>query len=139
MHRNTFLDAPRVLDRFLRLRTNPSVYFAGQITGSEGYVEAAACGAMTGINAARALHGEQIEFPRESAFGAVVAHLQNAYTHDFQPANVTWAPFPPLDIPVRDKRARRRALAQRALCAIHRLAEELDCNPSAALRVQQAT
>ena len=119
MHRNAFLDSPRLLDGRLRLRGRADLYFAGQITGAEGYVEAAACGAMCGIHAARAMLGlPPVEFPRQSAFGAVVAHLQNAQTHDFQPANVTWAPFPPLDREVRDKKARRRAMAERALSGI---------------------
>ncbi len=116
MHRNTFLDAPRVLDEFLRLRQCESVWFAGQITGAEGYVEAAACGAMAGIHAARTLAGKPlVAFPRESAFGAVVAHLGNQTTADFQPANVTWAPFPPLAAGIREKKARRQAMAERAL------------------------
>jgi len=119
MHRNTFIDSPRLLDATLKLRGTESIYFAGQITGAEGYVEAAACGLMTGIHAARAMRGlTPIVFPRESALGAVVAHLQNTETHDFQPANVTWAPFPPLDTNVRDKKERRRQLAERALAAI---------------------
>ncbi len=127
VHRNTFIDSPRVLDSRLRLRGAPEVYFAGQITGAEGYVEAAACGAMTGIHAARAILGlPPVEFPRESAFGAVVAHLQNQATHDFQPANVTWAPFPPLEGHVRDKRQRRIALAARSLAAVVALADRLE-------------
>src|SRR5579863_8002907 len=122
MHRNSFIDSPRYLDETLRLRGSVATYFAGQITGAEGYVEAAACGAMTGIHAARAIRGlAPIVFPRESAFGAVVAHLQNADTHDFQPANVTWAPFPPLDVPIRDKKERRRRMAERALQGIDEL------------------
>jgi methylenetetrahydrofolate--tRNA-(uracil-5-)-methyltransferase len=126
MHRNTFIDSPRLLDAHLMLRACPGVYFAGQITGAEGYVEAAACGAMAGIAAARAARGlPAIEFPRESAFGAVVAHLQNRATHDFQPANVTWAPFPPLDHEIRDKKLRRRTMSERALAAIDALAERL--------------
>ena len=119
MHRNTFIDSPRVLDSHLRLRGSEALFFAGQITGAEGYVEAAACGAMTGIHAARQILGiPPVEFPRESAFGAVVAHLQNTETPDFQPANVTWAPFPPLDHQIRDKKERRRTMAQRALAAM---------------------
>lgn len=121
MHRNTFIDSPRLLDSHLRLRGTDELYFAGQITGAEGYVEAAACGAMTGIHAARRMLGlPDVEFPRESAFGAVVAHLQNTETPDFQPANVTWAPFPPLDREIRDKKERRRTMAQRALIAMQR-------------------
>jgi methylenetetrahydrofolate--tRNA-(uracil-5-)-methyltransferase len=119
MHRNTFVDAPRVLDARLAVRGIDGVFLAGQITGAEGYVEAAACGAMTGIHAARqALQLPPVEFPRATAFGAVVAHLQNTATHDFQPANVTWAEFPPLEKPVRDKRERRAAMAARALEAL---------------------
>jgi methylenetetrahydrofolate--tRNA-(uracil-5-)-methyltransferase len=119
MHRNTFLDAPRVLDERLKLRGAPALYFAGQITGAEGYVEAAACGVMAGVHAARAMRGlPPVTFPRETALGAVVAHLQNQATADFQPANVTWAPFPPLDAEVRDKKQRRRLMAERALHAI---------------------
>ena len=126
MHRNTFIDSPRVLDERLRLRGTEALYFAGQITGAEGYVEAAACGAMAGIHAARAMLGlAPVTFPRESAFGAVVAHLQNTETHDFQPANVTFAYFVPLEQNVRDKKERRRLLAERALAAIDRLRAEL--------------
>jgi len=123
MHRNTFIDSPRVLDASLRLRGMPSLYFAGQITGSEGYVEAAACGAMAGIHAARSILGRApVEFPEETAFGAIVAHLQNRQTHDFQPANVTWAPFPPLDARTQGarlgKRERHALMAERALRAL---------------------
>jgi methylenetetrahydrofolate--tRNA-(uracil-5-)-methyltransferase len=126
MHRNTFVDAPRLLEPTLRLRGTEQIYFAGQITGAEGYVEAAACGAMAGIHAARALLGlPRVQIPRETALGAVVAHLQNTQSHDFQPANVTWAFFPPLDREVREKRLRRRMMADRALAAIDRLAAEL--------------
>ncbi len=130
MHRNTFLDAPRVLDANLRLRGSDALYFAGQITGAEGYVEAAACGAMSGIHAARAILGlAPVRFPRESAFGAIVEHLQNAQTHDFQPANVTWAPFPGLDREIRDKKERRRAMASRALEAMAAFRRDLALQP----------
>jgi methylenetetrahydrofolate--tRNA-(uracil-5-)-methyltransferase len=126
MHRNTFVDSPRLLDATLQLRGSDGLYFAGQITGAEGYVEAAACGAMSGIHAARSMLGlAPVVFPRESAFGAVVAHLQNQETPDFQPANVTWAPFPPIEPPTRDKRERRGRMAQRALAAIDALAASL--------------
>lgn len=120
MHRNTFIDSPRLLDARLKLRGTEALYFAGQITGAEGYVEAAACGAMTGIHAGRAMLGlPTIEFPRETAFGAVVAHLQNRDTHDFQPSNVTWGAFPGTT-----KKPHRRELAERALAAIEALAAE---------------
>jgi methylenetetrahydrofolate--tRNA-(uracil-5-)-methyltransferase len=127
MHRNTFIDSPRLLDSHLKLRGTAALYFAGQITGAEGYVEAAACGAMTGIHAAREiLDLAPIDFPRASALGAVVAHLQNSATPDFQPANVTWGAFPPPpeDDAQMGKRERRRTMAERALLAVENLVTE---------------
>jgi methylenetetrahydrofolate--tRNA-(uracil-5-)-methyltransferase len=125
VHRNAFIDSPRLLDARLKLRSSRATYFAGQITGAEGYVEAAACGAMAGIHAARATLGlAPADVPRESALGAVVAHLLNTQTPDFQPANVTWAYFPPLDAGLTpslskgDKKVRRRLMAERALASI---------------------
>jgi methylenetetrahydrofolate--tRNA-(uracil-5-)-methyltransferase len=143
MHRNTFIDSPRLLDEHLRLRGTRALYFAGQITGAEGYVEAAACGAMTGIHAARQiLDMPAVEFPRETAFGAVVAHLQNRQTADFQPSNVTWGSFVlPTSLSSQHvtesedrgrklgKRERRRMMAERALAAIERLASETVMSP----------
>lgn len=129
MHRNTFIDAPRALDAHLKIRGSNALYFAGQITGAEGYVEAAACGAMTGIHAAREILGlSPVDFPAATAFGAVIAHLQNRETPDFQPSNVTWS-FDSGASRVRDderlgKRERRRLLAERALAAIESLAAE---------------
>ncbi|GAC1305118.1 MAG: methylenetetrahydrofolate--tRNA-(uracil(54)-C(5))-methyltransferase (FADH(2)-oxidizing) TrmFO [Vulcanimicrobiaceae bacterium] len=117
MHRNSFIDSPRYLGPDLRLRGGGRVWFAGQITGAEGYVEAAACGLIAAIAAARELCGnEPVAVPADTALGAVVAHLQNAQTPDFQPANVSWTFFSPLPgKPVRDKRERRAKLAERAL------------------------
>jgi methylenetetrahydrofolate--tRNA-(uracil-5-)-methyltransferase len=120
MHRNSFIDAPRLLGPDLRLRGFENVWFAGQITGAEGYVEAAACGAIAGIFAAGAQFGRDVPpVPPDTALGAVIAHLQNAQTADFQPANVSWTFFSPLPgKPVRDKRERRRLLAERALARL---------------------
>ncbi len=122
MHRNTFIDSPRLLGPDLRLRGAPNTWFAGQITGAEGYVEAAACGALAAISAARQLAGLPAAppVPADTALGAIVAHLQNATTHDFQPSNVTWAWFSALSAEqaTRDKRERRRRMAARALAAI---------------------
>ena len=126
MHRNTFIDSPRLLDPSLRLRGTRGLYFAGQITGAEGYVEAAACGAIAGIAASRRMRGlRDVEIPRASALGAVIAHLQNTHTADFQPANVTWAPFPEVETRIRDKRERRRQAAERALTAIEQFKHEI--------------
>jgi methylenetetrahydrofolate--tRNA-(uracil-5-)-methyltransferase len=117
MHRNSFVDAPRCLLPDLRLRGAARTWLAGQITGAEGYVEAAACGLIAGLSASRVLRGlAPIDPPADTALGAVVAHLQNRETADFQPANVSWTFFSPLPgPPVRDKRERRRQLAERAL------------------------
>lgn len=131
MHRNTFLDSPRLLDEDLRLRGHAALFFAGQITGAEGYVEAAACGAISAIAAARAMLGlPHVPVPRESALGAVIAHLQNTVTDDFQPANVTWAPFPELGERIRDKRERRHRMATRALESLERFKEQIGREPT---------
>jgi methylenetetrahydrofolate--tRNA-(uracil-5-)-methyltransferase len=134
MHRNTFIDSPRVLDADLRLRSNPRFFFAGQITGAEGYVEAAACGCIAGNAAAREVAGlPRIEVPADTALGAVLAHLGNTATADFQPSNVNWSFFSPLAGAAKrlDKREKRRRLAERALDRIDRFTRELG-RPSAA-------
>jgi len=116
MHRNSFVDAPRYLTPDLRLRGFERTWLAGQITGAEGYVEAAACGTIAALAAAQSLRGlEPLPVPADTALGAIVAHLQNATTADFQPANVSWAFFSPLERKVRDKRERRALLSERAL------------------------
>jgi methylenetetrahydrofolate--tRNA-(uracil-5-)-methyltransferase len=128
MHRNSFIDAPRLLEADLRLRGMDSIWFAGQITGAEGYVEAAACGLIAALSAARAARGlAMLPVPADTALGAVVAHLQNTQTDDFQPANVTWAYFgQPPGPPVRDKRERRARAAQVALAKIEAWRELLE-------------
>ena len=126
MHRNTFIDSPRLLDAHLKLRGHDALYFAGQITGAEGYVEAAACGAMTGIHAARQVLGlDPLDIPTDTALGAVVAHLQNTQTPDFQPANVTWAYFTPDKRRGEGKRDRRTRLATAALERIREFKSKL--------------
>ncbi len=137
MHRNSFLDAPRALLADLRLRGTECLWFAGQITGAEGYVEAAACGAIAAIAAARQLRGlPPLPVPEDTALGAIVAHLQNTTTADFQPSNVSWAWFSPLPgPPVREKRERRRRLAERALARIGDWRAALDAQERAILTV----
>jgi methylenetetrahydrofolate--tRNA-(uracil-5-)-methyltransferase len=132
MHRNTFVDAPRLLEADLRLRSEPRVFFAGQITGAEGYVEAAACGTIAGLAAARdRLGAPPVAVPPDTALGAVIAHLQNTASPDFQPANVTWTHFSPLALPPRDKRLRRAQLAERALARIDAFAAAVAARPLA--------
>jgi methylenetetrahydrofolate--tRNA-(uracil-5-)-methyltransferase len=127
MHRNTFVDAPRVLSPDLSLRTAPRVFLAGQITGCEGYVEAAATGIVAAVNAARRARSDERTFvpPATTALGALLAYLRDGTSHDFQPQNVTFAYFEPLGGVRLDRQARRRALAERALCEIDRIASEL--------------
>ena len=110
--------------RACNLRARPGLFFAGQITGAEGYVEAAACGAIAGHRRARELHRRvaPVDVPADTALGAVVAHLQNAASPDFQPANVTWTWFSPLAgrTDPRQARAARRARGSRADASRHR-------------------
>ncbi|MDE2572506.1 MAG: methylenetetrahydrofolate--tRNA-(uracil(54)-C(5))-methyltransferase (FADH(2)-oxidizing) TrmFO, partial [bacterium] len=128
MHRNTFIDSPRLLDRCLCLLTHPALRFAGQVTGIEGYVEAAGSGAIAGLQAARTLRGEPpLELAATTMLGCIVAYLQDQTSVDFQPSNVTWAniaPLPP-ERETRDKRERRRRLAERALTVTEGLRETL--------------
>lgn len=118
MHRNTFINAPNILDKSLRMRTNPRILFAGQITGVEGYVESAATGLMAGVNASIIFQrGPDAPLPlppATTAHGALVSHITNADPRHFQPMNVNYGLFPAME--GRAKKAeRRRLLAERAL------------------------
>lgn len=115
VHRNTFVDAPRVLDERLGLRARPYTFLAGQITGVEGYVESAACGFVCAVLLAQTLAGRPLDPPPETtALGALRGHLLRP-RDDFQPSNVTWALFPPAAGPRLRKRERYEAMAERAL------------------------
>ena len=118
VHRNTFVDAPRVLTETLELRARPGVLLAGQLTGVEGYVESAACGLLAGLFLAGQLKGVPLPLPPdEAAVGGLLWHLRGGAGGAFQPSNVTWAMVPPP--PKRRRRAdRRRAAAERALAAL---------------------
>ncbi|HIU09739.1 MAG TPA: methylenetetrahydrofolate--tRNA-(uracil(54)-C(5))-methyltransferase (FADH(2)-oxidizing) TrmFO [Candidatus Avidehalobacter gallistercoris] len=115
MHRNTFLNAPQLLNADLSLQSDRRLYFAGQITGVEGYVESAACGLAAGFNAARRAKGEEPFFwPRETALGGLLAHLQTPSV-DFQPMNVTFGLIEPLGYKLRSKQQKNLKIAERAL------------------------
>jgi methylenetetrahydrofolate--tRNA-(uracil-5-)-methyltransferase len=120
IHRNTFLNSPRLLDRELRLKSNPGWRFAGQITGVEGYVESAAIGLLAGRFAAAQAHGRSIGAPPpETALGALLAHITNgADAKTFQPMNINYGLFPPLAGTERG-RDKKRLMAQRALTALN--------------------
>ncbi|MGB5223405.1 MAG: methylenetetrahydrofolate--tRNA-(uracil(54)-C(5))-methyltransferase (FADH(2)-oxidizing) TrmFO [Polyangiales bacterium] len=115
VHRNTFVDSPKVLDDDLALTTRPGVHLAGQICGVEGYVESAACGMLVGIKLAHELAELSCSFPpRTTMLGGMIGHLRDP-NEDFQPSNVMWSMVPPMEGRRMNKRARRDAQSERAL------------------------
>ena len=120
MHRNTYINSPRVLLPTFQLRSKPRIFFAGQITGVEGYVESAASGLMAGVNAARLAKGlEPLTFPPTTCHGALANYITTAVTKDFQPMNVTFGLLPPLEGRT-PKKFRKERLATRALDDLER-------------------
>ena len=126
MHRNTYLNSPRLLDRYYRVRGKERVTFAGQITGVEGYVESTASGFLAGVELARRLLGRApLDFPQETATGALALYVSRDGIADFQPMNVNFGIMPPLDHKVKGKREKNAALSRRALAVIDGLKERL--------------
>ncbi len=116
MHRNTFLDSPRLLNAAFQLKEEPRLFFAGQMTGVEGYMESACSGLLAGLNAVRALRSEPLlVLPRETMSGALAHHISDPSVTDFQPMGANFGVLPPLENHIRDKRERYAALASRAL------------------------
>ena len=116
MHRNTYLDSPRLLDRYYRIRGQERIAFAGQITGVEGYVESTASGFLCAVELARRLLDKPpVDFPQETALGALALYVSNESVGDFQPMNVNFGIIPPLDHRVKGKRNKNAELSQRAL------------------------
>lgn len=109
IHRNTFINSPKVINETLAIRSNPRVFFAGQITGVEGYVESVATGWIAGINAVRVLRGrEMITAPMTSAIGALCRYVSNVETKNFQPVNITFGLLEPLPVELRKKHRNKR-------------------------------
>ena len=126
MHRNTFLNSPKLLDRYYRLKAQPRISFAGQMTGVEGYVESAASGFLVGVETARRLRGmEPIDFPRETAIRALGLYVSNQSITQFQPMNINFGIIPPLDHRVKGKRNKNAELSQRSLAIIDQIKEEV--------------
>ena len=126
MHRNTYLDSPRLLDRYYRLKFQPRIAFAGQMTGVEGYVESCASGFLVGVELARRLTGKApIDFPQETAIGALGLYVSNPSVGVFQPMNINFGIIPPLDHRVKGKRNKNAELSQRSLAVIDTLREEV--------------
>lgn len=116
MHRNTFINAPSCLDKNQQLKSEPRIVFAGQITGVEGYVESAASGFLAGLTVARQQLDQPLELPPPTtALGALLTHLTESEPDNFQPANVNYGLFPPLENRKRKRSERRLAMAERAL------------------------
>ncbi len=126
MHRNTYLDSPRLLDRYYRLRKQPRISFAGQMTGVEGYVESCASGFLAGVELARRLRGmEPINFPQETAVGALGLYVSNESVGSFQPMNINFGIMPPLGYKVKGKRNKNAELSARSLVLIDKMREEV--------------
>ncbi|MDR3288138.1 MAG: methylenetetrahydrofolate--tRNA-(uracil(54)-C(5))-methyltransferase (FADH(2)-oxidizing) TrmFO [Peptococcaceae bacterium] len=119
MHRNTFLNAPKLLKADFSFKKRPTLFFAGQLTGVEGYVESAASGLIAGLNAWRVINRRQtLIFPAETALGGLAGYLAGAVSCDFQPMNINFGLLPPCAERIRGKRERNAKIAARALSAL---------------------
>ena len=122
MHRNTYLDSPRMLDRYYRVKSEPRIMFAGQITGVEGYVESTASGCLAALELARRLQGKPpVDFPQETAIGALALYISNQSVENFQPMNVNFGIMPPLGYRVKGKRNKNAELSKRGLEILEQL------------------
>ncbi len=122
MHRNTYLNSPKLLDRYYRLKSEPRISFAGQMTGVEGYVESAASGMLVGIEtAARLLELPPVDFPQETAIGALGLYISGGSVGDFQPMNINFGIITPLGYRVRGKRNKNAEISARSLAVIDEL------------------
>lgn len=127
MHRNTFLNAPKVLKADFSLRIKPDLFFAGQMTGVEGYVESAASGLLAGLNAWRRLNAmNTLVFPAETTLGGLARHLEGSPSQSFQPMNINFGLLPPLSERIRDKREKNRRISERALAALDNFCTQED-------------
>ena len=119
MHRDTFMDSPRLLSKSLSLKSEPRLFFAGQFTGVEGYTESAATGILAGINAARFANGEEpLVLPPETMLGALISYITDESVGNFQPMGANMGILPPLEKKIRHKDERYAALAQRAIAGL---------------------
>ena len=121
MHRNTFMNSPKLLDGDFSLRSNPNIFFAGQITGVEGYMESASSGLMAGINAVHRFKGEEtVVLPETTMIGALSHYISESPAKDFQPMGANFGVLPSIEPHIRDKRERYMALSQRALADLEK-------------------
>lgn len=126
MHRNTYLHSPVLLDRYYRLKGEERISFAGQMTGVEGYVESCASGFLVGVETARRLAGKPpVDFPQETAIGALALYVSGGSVGDFQPMNINFGLIPPLGYRVKGKRNKNAELSRRSLEIVERLRGEV--------------
>lgn len=124
MHRNSFLDSPRLLDSDFSLRKNKNIFFAGQITGVEGYMESASSGIIAGINAVRRAQGkDSFVLKNDTMIGALCEYISDESVKNFQPMGANFGVLPPIEPKIRDKRERYMALSQRALASLQKSME----------------
>ena len=127
MHRNTFLDSPRLLDHNFALRAEPRIRFAGQMTGVEGYMESNASGFLAGLSTACALLGKPApDFPRTTAIGALGRYISDQTVTKFQPMNVNFGIIDPLGYKIRGKREKNAKISERALAVIDEIKKGMD-------------
>ena len=124
MHRNTYINAPKVLDNKFNMRNKNNVYFAGQISGVEGYVESAASGLMVGINILNRLKEKSVDFPETTMLGSLAKHISTE-TKDYQPMNANFGIIKPLDKKIKDKRLKYEEYAKKSLMDVEVLKNEL--------------
>ena len=130
MHRNTFINSPTLLKPTLQFKGRDELFFAGQITGTEGYVGSALGGLLAGINMARLLRDEPlIQLPRASMSGALFHYITHASPDDFQPMKANMGLLPPLQEQVRNKRQRYTAYAERAKQELENCLEQMEFSP----------
>ena len=123
MHRNTFIDSPRLLNGDFSMRNNPLIFFGGQITGVEGYMESAASGLMAGINLARRLKGQEtVVLPVDTMIGALSRYISDESVKNFQPMGANFGVLPPLEEKIRDKQERYMQLANRGMASLKEFA-----------------
>jgi len=127
MHRNTFIDSPRLLLKTLQLKNRQNIFFAGQITGVEGYIESASSGIVAGINAVRILKGfEPLIFPKETAVGALCHYITDETIKNFQPMNINMGLFPKLDFNIKDRKQRNIKISERAIEMMKKFIENFE-------------
>lgn len=129
MHRNTYMASPDVLNATYEAKKQAGLFFAGQMTGVEGYVESAGSGLVAGINASRLAQGKDlVTFPVETALGSMANYITTTSSKHFQPMNASFSLIPPLEKKIRNKRERKQMISERGLEKLAEFAEEMKIN-----------